>query len=219
MQLPIDLRSDTVTRPTPGMRAAMAAAEVGDDVFGEDPTVRRLEERIAAMLGKEAALFVPSGTMGNQLGVRVHCQAGDEFLCEANCHILCYEQGAYAQLFGIAAQPVEGDHGVLQVEQLMGRIRPGSNDHCVAHAAGLPGEHAQPRRRPHPAVRHRRRDLRLGRRQRPRAPSRRRSAVQRRRRHRHLRRRLGQPLRHRERLLLQRARRAGRLRTCAARPI
>ncbi|HVT26835.1 MAG TPA: low-specificity L-threonine aldolase [Lacipirellulaceae bacterium] len=131
MQPPVDLRSDTVTRPTAAMRAAMAAAEVGDDVFGEDPTVRRLEERIAEMLGKESALFVASGTMGNQLGVRVHCQAGDEFLCEANCHIICYEQGAYAQLFGIAAQPVEGDHGVLQVEQLVGRIRPANNDHCV----------------------------------------------------------------------------------------
>ena len=130
MQLPIDLRSDTVTRPTPAMRAAMAAADVGDDVFGDDPTVRRLEEQVAEMLGKETALYVPSGTMGNQLGLRVHCQAGDEFLCEANCHILCYEQGAYAQLFGLAAQPVEGDHGVLHVEQLIDRIRP-SNDHCV----------------------------------------------------------------------------------------
>jgi threonine aldolase len=130
MQLPIDLRSDTVTRPTPGMRAAMAAAAVGDDVFGDDPTVIALEERVAAMLGKEAALYVPSGTMSNQLGIRIHCQPGDEFVCEANCHILCYEQGAYAQLFGIAAQAVEGDHGVLQVEQLMGRIRP-ANDHCV----------------------------------------------------------------------------------------
>jgi threonine aldolase len=130
MRLPIDLRSDTVTRPTPEMRAAMAEAAVGDDVFGEDPTVRQLEERIAGMLGKEAALYVPSGTMSNQIGVRLHCQPGDEFLCEANCHILCYEQGAYAQLFGIAAQPVEGEHGVLQVEQLMGRIRP-ANDHCA----------------------------------------------------------------------------------------
>ena len=82
------------------------------------------KSRIAEMLGKEAALFVPSGTMGNQLGVRVHCQAGDEFLCESNCHILFYEQGAYAQLFGIAAQPVDGDHGVLRVEQLVDRIRP-----------------------------------------------------------------------------------------------
>jgi threonine aldolase len=130
MQLQIDLRSDTVTRPTQAMRAAMAQAEVGDDVFGDDPTVRRLEERIAEMLGKEAAVYVPSGTMGNQLGLRVHCQPGDEFLCEANCHILCYEQGAYAQLFGLASQPVEGEHGVLHVEQLMGRIRP-ENDHCV----------------------------------------------------------------------------------------
>jgi threonine aldolase len=131
MQLPIDLRSDTVTRPSLAMREAMAVAEVGDDVFGDDPTVRHLEAHVAALLGKEAALFVPSGTMGNQLGLRVHCQAGDEFLCEANCHILCYEQGAYAQLFGLAAQPVEGDHGVLQVEQLMHRIRPIGNDHCV----------------------------------------------------------------------------------------
>jgi threonine aldolase len=125
----IDLRSDTVTRPSPEMRAAMAEARVGDDVFGEDPTVRELEERTAEMLGKDAALFVPSGTMGNQLGIRVHCQAGDEFLCESNCHILFYEQGAYAQLFGIAAQAVEGDHGVLSVEQLVGRIRPVNNDH------------------------------------------------------------------------------------------
>src|SRR6188768_2582268 len=131
MQSPIDLRSDTVTRPSPAMRAAMAAADVGDDVFGEDPTVRALEERVAAMLGKEAALFVPSGTMGNQLGVRVHCQAGDEFLCEYNCHIICYEQGAYAQLFGIAAQTVDGDNGVLHVEQLMESIRSSSNDHLV----------------------------------------------------------------------------------------
>jgi threonine aldolase len=131
MQLPIDLRSDTVTRPSPAMRAAMAQAEVGDDVFGDDPTVCRLQEQIAAMLGKEAALYVPSGTMGNQLGIRVHCQAGDEFICESNAHIVFYEQGAYAQLFGIAAQTIDGDHGVLQVEQLMGRIRPANNDHCV----------------------------------------------------------------------------------------
>jgi threonine aldolase len=129
MQLPVDLRSDTVTRPTPAMRAAMAAADVGDDVFGEDATVRRLEETIAAMLGKQAALFVPSGTMSNQLGLRVHCGPGDEFLCETNCHILCYEQAAYAQFFGIAAQPIDGDHGVLQVEQLLDRVRPAGNDH------------------------------------------------------------------------------------------
>src|SRR5918999_579869 len=94
----IDLRSDTVTRPSPAMRAAMAAAEVGDDVFGEDPTVRRLEERVAAMLGKEAALYVPSGTMSNQIAVKAHCQPGDELLCDVNCHIYCYEGGGPAQL-------------------------------------------------------------------------------------------------------------------------
>ena len=90
----------------PAALAAMANAEVGDDVFGEDPTVRRLEERIAEMLGKPAALFVTSGTMGNQIGVRLHCQGGDEFLCDAGCHIFNYEQGAYAQLFGIAVRPI-----------------------------------------------------------------------------------------------------------------
>jgi threonine aldolase len=127
---PIDLRSDTVTKPTPAMRAAMSAAEVGDDVLGEDPTVNALESRIAGLLDKEAAVFVPSGTMSNQLAVRVHCSAGDEFLCEANCHVYNYEQGAYAQLFGVAAQPIEGDYGVLRLEQLIDRIRP-ENDHSV----------------------------------------------------------------------------------------
>jgi threonine aldolase len=130
LNAPIELRSDTFTKPTPAMRAAMAAAEVGDDVAGEDPTVNALETRIAEMLGKEAAVFVPSGTMSNQLAVRVHCGPGDEFLCDANCHIYNYEQAAYAQLFGIAAQPIDGDYGVLRLEQLVDRIRP-ENDHAV----------------------------------------------------------------------------------------
>src|SRR5947208_15963792 len=97
----IDLRSDTVTRPTPGMRAAMAAAEVGDDVFHEDPTVNRLEARVAALLGQEAALFVPSGTMSNQVAVKVHTQPGDELLCDAACHIYQYEAGGPAVLSGV----------------------------------------------------------------------------------------------------------------------
>ncbi len=126
----LDFRSDTVTRPSAGMRAAMAAAEVGDDVFVEDPSVNALEERTADLLGKEAALFVPSGSMSNQIGVRVHCAPGDEFLCEAGCHIYNYEQGAYAQLSGVAARPVEGQQGVLQPEQLTGLIR-GDNEHLV----------------------------------------------------------------------------------------
>ena len=126
----LDFRSDTVTRPTPGMRAAMAAAEVGDDVFDEDPTVHALQERIADLLGKEAALYVPSGTMSNQLAVRVHCSPGDELLCEAGCHIQNYEQAAHVQLSGVAAMPIEGEYGVLEVGQLRGRIRP-ENEHCV----------------------------------------------------------------------------------------
>jgi threonine aldolase len=120
----IDLRSDTITRPTPAMRAAMAAAEVGDDVFGEDPTVSRLEARIAGLLGKPAALFVPSGTMGNQLGVRMHCLPGDEFLCEATCHIFGNEQAAHAQLFGISARPVAAPAHILAVEHLEDQVQP-----------------------------------------------------------------------------------------------
>src|SRR6516162_9845503 len=126
----IDLRSDTVTRPTPGMRAAMQAAEVGDDVFREDPGVNRLEERVAALLGKEAALFVPSGTMSNQICVRAHTQPGDELLCEANCHIYNNEAGGPAVLSGVTCRTIEGDYGVLDLSQLEGKIRP-ANDHLV----------------------------------------------------------------------------------------
>jgi threonine aldolase len=126
----LDFRSDTVTRPTPAMRHAMAEAPVGDDVFDDDPTVNAFQERFADRLGKEASLFVPSGTMSNQIAVRVHCAPGDEFLCEANCHIFNYEQGGYAQLSGVAVRPVEGTYGVLRPEQLDGLIRP-DNEHLV----------------------------------------------------------------------------------------
>jgi threonine aldolase len=126
----IDLRSDTVTRPTPGMRAAMQAAEVGDDVFHEDPSVNRLEQRVAQLLGKEAALFVPSGTMSNQICVKVHTQPGDELLCEAGCHIYNYEAGGPAVLSGVTCHILQGDYGVLDVTQLEDRIRP-INDHLV----------------------------------------------------------------------------------------
>lgn len=126
----IDLRSDTVTRPTPEMRAAIAAAEVGDDVVGEDPTVNRLQQRIAEILGKQSALFVPSGTMSNQIGVRVHCSPGDEVILEAGSHIYNYEQGGLAQLSGLSTRCVEGDCGVLRVEQLADLVRP-DNVHLV----------------------------------------------------------------------------------------
>ncbi len=125
-----DFRSDTVTRPTPQMRAAMAAAPVGDDVFDDDPTVHRLQQRVAEMLGKEAAIYVPSGTMSNLIGVRLHCRPGDEMICESGCHIYHYEQGGYAQLSGVAARPVEGRSGVIEVGQLEGLVRP-QNDHYV----------------------------------------------------------------------------------------
>lgn len=126
----LDFRSDTVTRPTPGMRAAMAEAPVGDDVFGEDPTINALQERIADMLGKEAAVYVPSGSMSNQIGLRVHCLPGDEFICEAGCHIYNYEQGGHAQLSGLVARTVEGTCGVMRLEQLTGLVR-GDNEHLV----------------------------------------------------------------------------------------
>ncbi len=126
----IDLRSDTVTRPTPAMRAAMQAAELGDDVFHEDPTVNRLEERVAALLGKDAALFVPSGTMSNQICVKAHTQPGDELICDSNCHIYNYEAGGPAVLSGVMCRTIDGDYGVLDLSQLDGKIRP-INDHLV----------------------------------------------------------------------------------------
>jgi threonine aldolase len=128
--LPIDLRSDTVTRPSAAMRQAIANAEVGDDVIDVDPTCQRLERLTAEILGKEAAVFMPSGSMTNQVGVRIHCKPGDEFLCDAGCHIYNYEQGAFAQLSGIVARTVEGKNSVLHVDQLRGLVRP-ENDHLV----------------------------------------------------------------------------------------
>lgn len=112
------------------MRAAMASAEVGDDVIDIDPTTERLQQLTAELLGKEAAIFMPSGSMTNQIAVRIHCKPGDEFLCEAGCHIYNYEQGAFAQLSGVVARTVEGEGGVLQVDQLRALIRP-NNEHMV----------------------------------------------------------------------------------------
>ncbi len=126
----IDLRSDTLTRPTPGMRAAMHAAEVGDDVFSEDPTINRLQERVAALLGKEAALFAPSGTMSNQMGIKAHTQPGDEMLCETDCHVYNNEAGGPAALSGVTCRIIDGDCGILDVSQLEDKIR-AINDHQV----------------------------------------------------------------------------------------
>jgi threonine aldolase len=120
----IDLRSDTVTRPTPAMRRAMAEAEVGDDVYGEDPTVRALEEETASLLGKEAALFVPSGTMANQLGLASHAGPGSEILVEAGAHVLNYEGGAPAALWGIQIRAVAGVQGRLHPAHIREAVRP-----------------------------------------------------------------------------------------------
>jgi threonine aldolase len=120
----IDLRSDTVTKPTPAMRAAMAAAEVGDDVYGEDPTVNRLEERAAAICGKEAALFVPTGTMGNTVGVKVHTQHGQEVICEARGHVLNYELAMMAWFCGCVPRAISADDGILGWEHIQKAIKP-----------------------------------------------------------------------------------------------
>ncbi len=120
----IDLRSDTVTKPTDGMRRAMASAEVGDDVYGEDPTVNRLQETVAALLGKKAALFVPSGTMANQLAIRAQTQPGQEIIAESKAHIVRYEQGAAGALAGVQLHWVVGDRGIMSPDQVEAAIRP-----------------------------------------------------------------------------------------------
>ncbi len=110
----IDLRSDTVTKPTPEMRAAMAAAEVGDDVYSEDPTVNRLEQRAAEVFGQEAAIFVPTGSMGNQIGLRIHTEPGREVICESRAHVLDWEMGMAAIFSGCQLRTVQGERGILR---------------------------------------------------------------------------------------------------------
>ena len=109
----IDLRSDTLTRPTPEMRAAMAAAEVGDDVYSEDPTINRLEERAAEVFAREAAVFVPTGTMGNQIAIRLHTRPGQEIICESRSHILDWEMATAASFSGCLIRPVVAERGLL----------------------------------------------------------------------------------------------------------
>jgi len=121
----IDLRSDTVTKPTPEMREAMAKAQVGDDVYGDDPTVNQLQEKAAAMLGKEAALFVPSGTMGNLLALMVHCSRGEEVICGDKSHIFLNEAGGMAALGGIFPHPIQNHKdGTLQLDDIRAAIQP-----------------------------------------------------------------------------------------------
>jgi len=133
----IDLRSDTVTKPTLGMRRAMAEAEVGDDMSGEDPTVNRLEALVADLLGKEAAVYACSGTQSNQMGVRTHCLPGDELLIESTGHIANFEQGAPAALSGVTCRLIPGEHGMLDVFDLEGKIRADNQHLCVTRLVCL----------------------------------------------------------------------------------
>lgn len=125
----VDLRSDTITRPTAEMRRAMAAADVGDDVFGEDPTVNALQERVAELLGKQAAIFVASGTMANQTSIRAHTSPGDEIICEATSHCYLFESGAPAALSGCSYALVQGRRGIFGPQDAAAVLRPPGNDH------------------------------------------------------------------------------------------
>ncbi|HEY6867264.1 MAG TPA: GntG family PLP-dependent aldolase [Candidatus Eisenbacteria bacterium] len=133
----VDLRSDTVTRPTPGMREAIARAEVGDDVFGDDPTVLALERRVATLTGKEAGLFVPSGTMGNQLAVNALVRPGDLVVLEAESHIVLYEQGGVAANSGALVHVIRGERGVITARALEAVFDEDPEDDHVARPALL----------------------------------------------------------------------------------
>lgn len=132
----VDLRSDTVTRPTAAMRRAIAAAEVGDDVYGDDPTVLALERRVATLAGMEAAVYVPSGSMGNQLAVRSHAHHGELVLLGADSHMFLNEQGAIGALSGCLAHPLPADHGTIDPALVAASVRDAADDH-VARAALL----------------------------------------------------------------------------------
>ena len=120
----VDLRSDTVTRPTEAMKAAMHAAEVGDDVFEEDPSIRALEARCAELMGHEAALFCPSGTMTNQIAIQVHTRPGDEVVCDRLAHIYNYEGGGIARNAGASVRLLHGDRGRFSLDDCLGNINP-----------------------------------------------------------------------------------------------
>ena len=146
----IDLRSDTVTKPSQAMRQAMANAEVGDDMNGEDPTVNRLEEMVIKMFKKEAAVYCCSGTQSNQMAVWAHCKSGDELLIEAGGHIASFEGGAPAALSGVTCRTLNGHMGMLDLPQLEGQIR-ADNQHlahtrlvCVENTANVSGGHCYP---------------------------------------------------------------------------
>ena len=136
-----DLRSDTITLPSNEMRRVMAEAPVGDDVFGDDPSVNKLESFIAGLLGKEAALFVPSGTMANQLAIRCHTQPGDEILIDANAHIYWYEAGAPAALSGVTCKHLPGKRGIFSADDVKAALRPKNNHYPPTTLLALENTH------------------------------------------------------------------------------
>jgi threonine aldolase len=146
----IDLRSDTVTKPTPAMRRAIAHAEVGDDVFGDDPTVQALEERTAKLLGKEAAVFVPSGTMANQIAVGVNTKPGDELLCASTSHVYVWEAGGIARLSGVTARTFAGDNGILTLDDIRDAVRPDDPHYVRTRLVCLENTHNRGGGRVHP---------------------------------------------------------------------
>ena len=137
----IDLRSDTVTRPTSEMRRAMADAEVGDDVFGDDPTVNDLQERAARLLGKEAGLFVPTGSMGNQVALGALTRPGDEVVCDRGAHFLHFEGGSISAHLGLLARPLQGDRGVIAADEVAEAIRPGTEHNPRTAVVALENTH------------------------------------------------------------------------------
>ena len=137
----VDLRSDTVTRPSPGMRRAMAEAEVGDDVFHEDPSVNRLEEMVAALYGKDAALYVASGTMANQIAIRAQTHHGDEIIMERTSHPFNSESGALAALAGVQVNLIDGQHGIMDVEQIKTGVRAPNVHHAPTALICLENTH------------------------------------------------------------------------------
>ena len=137
----IDLRSDTVTKPTPAMRRAMFEAEVGDDVYREDPTVNRLEERAAEIAGKPAALFVPTGTMGNTIAIKVLTEHGQEVICDSRAHVLDYELAMVAWFSGCVVRAIPTEHGLLSAEEVVRNIRPVSFNAAATGAVEVEQTH------------------------------------------------------------------------------
>ena len=137
----IDLRSDTLTVPSPEMREIMASADVGDDVFGEDPTVNKLQDKIASLTGKEAALFAASGTQANQISINVHTQPGDEVICEKQSHIFNFEAGAAAALSGAQLHTLSGRYGVLDPEEVELAVRPADHHYPRSRLIALENTH------------------------------------------------------------------------------